>query len=126
MWCAAIARNEVPEFEATWGSPSSTSRGEPESQDTTVESQEVTDQEVTGNLAVRDMTVAFEEVTETAVTFEEVINGDRSRGLIRRSGTVQCLEEGLERIHRKSACMGLECVGVALLALLTPTNATSM
>ena len=67
MWCAAIARNEVPEFEATWGSPSSTSRGEPESQDTTVESQEVTDQEVTGNLAVRDMTLAFEEVTETAV-----------------------------------------------------------
>ena len=41
-------------------------------------------------------------------------------------GTVQCLEEGLERIHRKSACMGLECVGVALLALLTPTNVTSM
>ena len=67
MLCAAIARNEVPEFEATWGSPSSTSRGEPESQDTTVESQEVTDQEGTGNLAVRDMTVAFEEVTETAV-----------------------------------------------------------
>ena len=25
---------------------------------------------------------------------------DRSRGLIRRSGTVQCLEEGLEGIHR--------------------------
>ena len=67
MLCAAIARNEVPEFEATWGSPSSTSRGEPESQDTTVESQEVTDQEVTGNLAPRDMTAAFEEVRETAV-----------------------------------------------------------
>ena len=67
MLCAAIARNEVPEFEATWGSPSSTHGGEPESEDTTVESQEVTDQEVTGNLAVRDMTAAFEEVTETAV-----------------------------------------------------------
>ena len=67
MLCAAIARNEVAEFEATWGSPSSTHGGEPESQDTTVESQEVTDSEVTGNLAVTDTAVAFEEVTDTAV-----------------------------------------------------------
>ena len=67
MLCAAIARNEVAEFEATWGSPSSTHGGEPESEDTTVESQEVTDSEVTGNLAVTDTAVAFEEVTDTAV-----------------------------------------------------------
>ena len=67
LWCAAITRNEAAEFEATWGSPSSTHGGEPESEDTTVESQEVTDSEVTGNLAVTDTAVAFEEVTDTAV-----------------------------------------------------------
>ena len=67
MICAAMARNEVAEFEATWGSLSSTHGGEPEWEDTTVESQEVTDSEVTGNLAVTDTAVAFEKLTDTAV-----------------------------------------------------------
>lgn len=43
LWCAAIARNEAAEFEATWGSPSSTHVEKRASEDTAVASEEVTD-----------------------------------------------------------------------------------
>ena len=62
LWCAAITRNEAAEFEATWGSPSSTRGEKLASEDTAVASEEVTDTAV----AAEDVCLAAT-VTDTAV-----------------------------------------------------------
>ena len=62
LWCAAIARNEAAEFEATWGWPSSTHGEKRASEDTAVVSEEVKD------TAVADEQVCLENSdTDTAV-----------------------------------------------------------